>query len=334
MRIEQLWLDMEDEAAKKNLSGWISRFALPLPTQPLLVAFDADTCKRALLLPLAESAMPTRRAWPECEGLEMFTARIAGEACFGIRLTDRGAADVFAALAEDVAPRVGSADTPHGAVTALLGRLRRWQRFLSAKKAGLDEAGQRGLYGELHTLGLHLIPLLGPSAALTWRAPKASHQDFQMANGAIEVKTTSAKQPQSVRVTSERQLDRTGIPALFLHIVILDERESGEAGGAFGDSLPQLVERIRSMLKADAAALESFEDGLLDSNYLAGDIPKYSNRRYALRKELTFRVSEGFPCIVEGALVNGVGNVAYDLALPACLSFQVDWIAVQGALVA
>jgi hypothetical protein len=34
----------------------------------------------------------------------------------------------------------------------------------------------------------------------------------------VEVKTTAAKQPQSVRITSERQLDDTGVGALFLHV--------------------------------------------------------------------------------------------------------------------
>ncbi len=43
-----------------------------------------------------------------------------------------------------------------------------------------------------------------------WRGPEPAHQDFQFTSGAVEVKATAAKQPQSVRITSERQLDDNG----------------------------------------------------------------------------------------------------------------------------
>lgn len=69
---------------------------------------------------------------------------------------------------------------------------------------------------------------------VAWKAALAAHQDFQFSTGALEVKTTAAKQPQSVRITSERQLDDTGVGALFLHVVVVDEREVAAAGSTPG----------------------------------------------------------------------------------------------------
>lgn len=332
MKIEQIWAEIETEATAGNKTGWISRFSLPVPKQPLLIAFDADKRERALLLPLPQAEIPPRRLWPQCTGLEIFAVTVSGQACLGIRLKDSSAKDVFASLAEDLAPRVADAANPSEAVSRLVGRLHRWQKFLSAGTGGLDAAHQRALYGELHTLVARLIPVIGASAVLGWHAPKASHQDFQFSTAAIEVKTTSAKQPHSVRITSERQLDTAGINALFLHIVVVDERDVADQQSNQGDSLPLVVERIRVLLKNTPRELEEFEEGLLDAKYLASDAAKYSSRRYTLRSELTFRVTETFPRIVERMLPNGVGDVAYDLAVAACKPFAVEWGVVEQLL--
>ena len=165
---------------------------------------------------------------------------------------------------------------------------------------------------------------LGEAAVMGWRAPKASHQELPFGTGAIEVKTTSAKQPQVVRITSERQLDPTGIAALFLHIVIVDEREVEGLSSAVGQSLPALVEDVRAGLRENPLAKEAFEDALLDAGYLKVHSDNYANRYFAVRDQLTCRVKLGFPSIVEKDLPNGTGNIAYDLSLVACKPFLVN----------
>jgi hypothetical protein len=323
MRIEQLWQDMETEAANAGVAGWLIRFALPSPALPLLVALEVTQRRRALLLPMSTNAIPPRRDWPECGGLEIFTVALSGQPHLGVRLVDQSASDVFNALAEDVAPRVAQSANARAAASALLGRLRRWQKFLQAGTSGLTPSAHRGLYGELHTLQTHLMPALGPIAVTGWRAPSASHQDFQFAAAAVEVKTTSAKQPQAVRITSERQLDITGITALFLHIVVLDERDVEATDSIAGESLPQLIRRLRQSLANTGLAAEAFEDALLDAGYLDAHAEKYASRYFALREELTCQIRDGFPAIVERNLPVGTGNVAYDLSLVACRPFAV-----------
>ena len=268
----------------------------------------------------------------------------------GVRLRDPACADVFTALAEDVAPRVAAASGAKQAAAELLGRLRRWQQFLTASRDGLSVEAQRGLWGELHVLRAHLLPALGAAATVAgWKASAAAHQDFQFSGGAVEVKTTAAKQPQSVRITSERQLDDTGVGVLFLHVVVVDEREvessslgnealteSASARGGtrrenqslltsaatrMGTSLPALIADTRYELSSDLIALAAFNDRLLDRGWLDAHANRYEGRRWTVRREHTFRVAHGFPRLMKADLPSGVGDVNYAVSLAVCAPF-------------
>jgi hypothetical protein len=289
------------------------------------VALERTNLGRALLLPLPKDLIPARRKWPDCRGLEIFSLVLNNQAHFGVRLRDNSCADVFTTLAADIAPRVNASGSAKNAIQELLGRLNRWQQFLSVGRSELSPEAQRALWGELHVLRLHILPAFGTSDSIAaWRAPTASHQDFQFAGGALEVKTTSAKQPHTIRITSERQLDSTGIPALYLHVVIVDEREVAvNTGTQKGTTLSEVVSFLRNVLSTDAAALRRFEDELLTVGYLDAHAPRYESRRYALRREITYEVTGAFPRITEVGLPAGVGDVNYGLTLAACGPFIV-----------
>ncbi len=333
MTIEELWQELESDAATARGTAWLTRRATPQPGWPLLVALDPASRTRALLLPAPRSALPPRREWPECRGLELQTLALGADPHFAVRLRDAAGADVFTALAEDLAPRVAAAANGREAVAALFGRLRRWQQFLLAARAGLSREQERALWGELHVAHTHLLPVFGSTALVdAWKAPAAAHQDFQFSTGALEVKTTAAKQPQSVRITSERQLDDTGVGALFLHVVALDERDVAPAGSTPGQSLPALIATLRAALSSEPAALATFDDLLLDAGYLDSHAPRYEGRRRTVRRELTFRVRRGFPRLTERKLPTGVGDVSYALSLAACAPFTVEIAAALTAL--
>ncbi len=137
------------------------------------------------------------------------------------------------------------------------------------------------------------------------------------------MKTTAAKQPQSVRITSERQLDVTGVGQLFLHVVVVDEREVSPDTNAPGQSLVGIVAEIRSAVTGDPIALAEFNDRLLDAGWLDSQAGRYEGRRWTVRHEITYRVSEGFPRLTERNLPAGVGDVNYALNLAACDPFAV-----------
>jgi Putative PD-(D/E)XK family member, (DUF4420) len=322
MRIEALWGQLEADAAGDPSADWLTRFAMPDPHNSLLVAIEPASGARALLLPLTSSSMPARKDWPECNGLGLFTVPIDGRPNFGIRLLDSNYSDFFSALAEDIAPRVAATVDATAAARVLLDRLRRWQKFLAAGTEGLSPSSQRGLFGELLFLQHSLAPIVGIAGATeAWRASLRTHQDFQFARAAIEVKTTSAKQPQSVRITSERQLDSTGIPALFLYVSVLDERTVDPEGATIGETLPDRVEAIRNLLPIGTAGRDTFDDRLTEARYLDSHSRKYLETRYTPRAEHLFAVAHAFPRVTEGDLPLGIGDVSYALSLAACAPF-------------
>ncbi len=330
MTIEELWLEMEAEA---DDGAWLTRRVTTQVGLSLLVALEPTSRIRTLLLPVPRVALPARREWPECRGLELISVTLSSKPHLGVRLRDPACADVFTALAQDVAPRVAAANGAKKAATELLGHLRRWQQFLTATRDGLSIEEQRGLWGELHVLRAHLLPTLSAAATVAgWNASAAAHQDFQFSSGAVEVKTTAAKQPQSIRITSERQLDDTGVGALFLHVVVVDERDVPSGGSVPGQSLPVLIAAVRTQLSADMGALTSFNERLLDRGWLDAHASRYEGPRWTVRGERTYQVRRGFPRLVEVDLPVGVGDVNFAVSLAACEPFAVSVTVMLGVL--
>lgn len=328
-KIDPLWQEMEAEGG----SVWRMRHARKDAAHPLVVALEPQYGGRVLLVPVSGLVLPPRREWPECRGLEWLTVSLDAVSYWGVRLRDATCADVFTALAQDLDARLALTATTEQAAAELFGRLKLWQQFLKAWREGMSLEARRGLWGELHFLHAKLLPATGAAAAVaSWKAGTAAHQDFQFLHAAVEVKTTSAKQPQSVRITSERQLDETGVGALFLNVVVVDEREVGMAAGVPGQSLPALVAALRLDLAGDPSTLSLFNDLLFHRGWLDEHAPRYESHRLTLREELTFRVEPGFPRLVEVDLPDGVGDVNYALALPACKAFQVETGVVLAAL--
>jgi len=243
MTIEAQWQALETEAHSLGDEGWRLRLARPVGGHPLFAAVTGG--RRVLLVRTLAAAIPARADWPECTGLDVLAVNLDGHAYLGVALREARFVDVFAALAEDLASRIEQA-TLGGAsvVVVFFGQLRRWQRFLAIARDGLDPASQRGLWGELHFLKTGLMPRVGAAAVAGWKGPDGAHQDFQFAGAWIEVKTTLAKQPQSVHIASERQLDDTRASALFLHVLALEAHESGPA------TLPAAVADLRAALAA------------------------------------------------------------------------------------
>ena len=332
MKVESIWQELEREAGLASPASWLTRYALPNPAQPLLIALESSSRRRTLLLPLPTSAIPPRSEWPQCRGLELFTGLLDGSGFLGVRLQDSSDKEVFSVLADDVAPRVTVAPTPEIAAATLLGRLRRWQKFLTAGSSGLSPQAQKALFGELFLLRSLLQRSLDPLAVISaWVGPLHRHQDFQFSRVAVEVKTTAAQLPGVVRISSERQLDSAGVWRLFLYVLLLDERVANAAGEFEGESLREIVESVRVMLSGSLPA-EMFDDRLLDAGYLQTDADLYAARRFTHRHSHLFVVSDDFPRLIEGQLPIGVGDVTYALNVDACTAHRVPFDDLVGAL--
>jgi hypothetical protein len=110
MTIEAQWQALETEARGINDSAWRLRLARPVGGHPLFVAVSGG--RRVLLLRVDGTSIPPRTDWPVCTGLEVLAVTLDGHAYFGVALREPRFADVFAALAEDLARRIE--DAPSG----------------------------------------------------------------------------------------------------------------------------------------------------------------------------------------------------------------------------
>ncbi|HKP90078.1 MAG TPA: PD-(D/E)XK motif protein [Thermoleophilaceae bacterium] len=312
------WTDLE--RAGSNGAGRLVRRIHPDSAIDLFLAVTKPGNRRVLTLSVRPEAVEQLDDLPSGKGIEA-TLRAApdeGRMHLELGLVDTSCTDIFAALVEDVAGAVAPAPDDRAAVAAWIARLRRWQRLLEhLSPDGLSGERQRGLYAELWLLRHHLVRLLGPEATvLAWTGPDAASHDFELPSAAIEVKATAGKQHQVLRIASERQLDDTGVAALFLFHLSLDVRH-GE-----GETLIQAVSASRELM-ADTSAAATFEDRLLAAGYSSPHEPRYRHTAYTVREFNFFQVGEGFPRITEANLLPGVGDVRYSVAVAECKHWRV-----------
>jgi hypothetical protein len=323
---DTIWDELELVAQREGSPGGIvERMVHPEAKCDMFAAVDKSSMDRLFLVHVAPTGDASLPELPCLRGLSLrYLTWIQSEhssVVLELRAGNHEYARVFAIVAEDLADCASQAGTRMEAVDALIRRLTRWQRFL--ERAGselLSVEERRGLFGELTVLCRLLDGCSLPGSAVVsgWHGPLHANHDFEYANCSIEVKTSSAKQEQRLRISSERQLDWSQAGRLLLaHVSVAEDTEEGT-------SLPSLVSAVRSRLEA-AQAADQFDDLLLRTGYLRQDEDAYSHPMYLVRKCEAFHVRDGFPCILESDLRAGVGDVTYSIGTGSCSAFSIPF---------
>jgi hypothetical protein len=307
--------DWERLEADQHVTGITVRRIYPGSAYDIFIAVRHPGNCRMLTLRVperdADEALRELRALPSTRGLNMELARLADDGSeLRVVLTDAGLREVFNPLAGDIAAAAQQAPDPAAAVLAAVSRFEHWQRMLEKlADTGLTPEARRGLFGELSILRSHLLPRMSVADAVAaWRGPAAANQDFQLHGAAIEVKTSTAKEPQTLVISNERELDPCGTPWLLLAFLSLDERRGGS-----GESLNAAIGEARAAA-TDAAAKSSLDDLLVRAGYLESQRDLYDEPRYTVRKEWFWHVTGDFPRITETDLRPGVGDCRYRIS--------------------
>jgi hypothetical protein len=325
---EQTWkgLITRDAEAQSNDTkpGSVRQRVGAATPHDMYIALKMPEEQRCLWYDFPEEAMSEPMRLPSLQSIDINLAKHPeqpGVLRFELALNRVELTNVFVALIDDIVSAVGETPDDVAGIQALTNRLERWRNLLKADATeGLSTLDRRGLFGELYVLGELLAAGVNTTAAATsWRGPYGAHQDFQGNSAAIEVKTSVLKQPQSLVIASERELDTTGIDELFLAHISLDERRGGN-----GMSLNERVDATRSHLAESAVASDIFDQALLRSGYTAVQHSLYDEPRYAIRQCRVFRVADGFPRITEHDVPTGVGAVNYRIQVAALAPFELD----------
>ena len=220
----------------------------------------------------------------------------------------------FSYLCENVIQTILEETTIANAVKTFGNALLRWKNlFERAHGTGLSKEEQQGLYGELRFLKKCIISASSSSFNIVenYVGTNKALRDFQGRNWAVEVKTTSTNNPQTLTINGERQLDDSMIDFLYLyHCSIEVTKQTGE-------TLPEIVKDIRELLKDDVATYSLFNAKLFEAGYLDTQEQLYTDRHYKSRKDSFFHVKDNFPRIREHELREGVGNVRYSISIPS-----------------
>lgn len=286
----------------------------------VLLAVDKPSGRRSVFVEVDSAAIADQTALPDAGGYRIEVQHLSSKPSRSRLIlypTGDAFADLFEAVVSDVLGYLEGDQSQ--AINALLGRLDQWQRFFEKGGVeGLSEGAQQGLYAELWFLRAHVLRHLPAKQALAaWSGPFAANHDFQLPTLSVEVKSSTANPSLRINITNVRQLDPVGARPLYLNVVQLDVSVNAV------ESLPEIVDTIRAGIRESAPqAVSTFNRVLLEIGYIESHRERYGARKYSVRNEIAFHVTDGFPRIVESDLRTGVGGVRYTIDLSACEQFK------------
>ena len=274
-----------------------------------------------LLLRHAAEATPSDRL-PRLKGMETTFSGVdeEGRDTLILRLFDTAQRDIFHRLCLDIMTSAATAETEAEAVAVSLARTWRWHHLLRGGGDGrLSKEEQKGLIGELLIIERLLESLSPHDAVSSWRGPLGAPKDFEVGRCSIEAKARRGAAKPHVLISSEHQLDISGVDELFLFIAELDQAQSEDSDGF-------TVTEIAQRLHTHIAGIDNESAGIFESLLCAAGFSwddNYSDTKWLRGPERYYAVSEGFPCITVSSFPAGVLNVRYSITLSEIESFRV-----------
>lgn len=226
--------------------------------------------------------------------------------------------DLFTALSDTLIATLDPVIDPSVALAVTLAHMKRWKAFLSGRDPRLLSPEEvRGLFGELQYLRTLLSgPLSEADAVESWQGADRAQHDFHFGNTAVEIKALTGKERNSVRISSEDQLEAL-TDNLFLKLIRLSVLPDSDQSL----SLNEMVRLVEGSLK-EALSIEHLSRSLAAYGY--GYMLDYDQPRFVVSDIRTFRVVDDFPRLVRSKLPDGLMRVSYDIQLEAIEKFQCD----------
>lgn len=234
--------------------------------------------------------------------------------------------DLFCSLCESLVESLRPVDRSDAALNVALTHIKRWKAFLAGRNARLLSAEEvRGLFAELTVLRrLYDKRLSPPEAVAAWTGADRVQQDFVFSGCAVEVKSISGTDRNTVRISSEDQLD-TVQDQLFL--LTLKLRDAHDADGA--RSLNDLVGLLEGEI-VDPDAADELSRKLAAYGY--APLSEYDKPRFIVAATEAYMVREGFPRLIRSQLPVGVTGVRYQIELEHMAPFRCTLEEVLGSI--
>ncbi len=317
------WGALSGEAGRE---GWRSIPVVSAGPCVLMAGRRFPGNEEALLAGFRGVSIASAEKLPEGGGFEVSRSDPHNDGKTWIALTrkESGSVELFAEMVGDVAGAMDVA-APGGeesVLRALLTRVRAWQEFMRRGIQALSPEAELGLVGELAVMKGILEAGVSPLMAVeAWVGPIGGIQDFNLGDGALEVKATLSEKSFPAKIGSMEQLDDDIFRPLFLVGLRFSQRESGS-------SLPDMAAQLSHFLGPFPEVGQGFSDRILASGYHASHAANY-RRRFSLEKARVLEVGDSFPRIVRGDVPDAITRVKYEIDLDRILGADVG---LSGAL--
>jgi len=227
--------------------------------------------------------------------------------------------NIFESVISDICDKVIQIRDKQNLSEVLIKVVNEWKIFFETQENEiLSIEAQKGLFGELHFLKNFLFQKYSFTESLFfWTGLDRTNHDFQIANSAVEVKTTSSKQHKKFTISSERQLDFTGLEHLYLSLYSLNLHNNMPER-----TLPSLIRDIYAQIQEDQIATFHLQIKLAKYGYNEIFSEKYTVG-FSLFDMKFFEVVEGFPRLLQRNLPNGIGDLSYSIVASACSPFEI-----------
>lgn len=320
----KIWNSINSESDTTSVKTQIAR---KIPTKgvfPVFLATDFKKGIRLLYIKLDSDHDIITENLPRFRGLEisLTVTSIGGfQNQEFIKFTQSipNTENIFESVISDICENVVHLQNKKNLPAALTKVLNEWKVFFEKQQNEiLSISSQKGLVGELHFVRDYLFQKYSFTESLFyWTGSDKTNHDFQIKNIAVEVKTTSSKQHKKFVISSERQLDSTGLEHLYLSLFALNLHSNMPER-----TLPELIGEIYTQLQEDPFATFQFQIKLAKYGYNEIHAEKYTTG-FSLFEMRFFEVVEGFPRLLQGNLPDGVGDLKYSIVVSACTPFEI-----------
>lgn len=232
--------------------------------------------------------------------------------------------DLFFSLCDTLVSALTEVTDPAVGLSVALAQIKRWKSFMAGRKAKVLTAEEvRGLFSELLFLQNMISHGFSENDALeAWQGPETSHQDFIYSNTAVEIKSLSGRERNTVRISSEDQLEGIN-DNLFLRIYRLVDLPESDKSASLNEKVRKLEEEIQ-----DADALEKFSEKLAKAGYV--ELREYDTPEFIAAEEKTYSVTDEFPRLIRSELPEGIVRIGYEIELETVKRFECDANEVWG----
>jgi len=320
----KIWHSINEESRGSTVKTQIARRISPKSAFPVFLATDTKKGVRLLYIGFEQNNDISTEKLPKFRGLEisLITTSIGQFKNIDFLKFTQSIPDsdnIFELVISDICDKVIRLQNKSTLKETLNKVLNEWKLFFEKQDNELlSVAAQTGLVGELLFLKDYLFQKYSLSESLLfWSGSDKTNHDFQIFRDAIEIKTTTGKQHKKFIVSSERQLDNTGLDHLYLALFSLNLHNDMP-----DKTLPAHISEIYLLLQDDPVATFQFQikitkygyNALFEQNYTTG---------FSLSDVKFFEIMEGFPRILQKDISDGIGDLKYSVMMAACMSYEI-----------